>query len=203
MNGNLAYQEERREELIGGKVMMMSPRPAFNHNRVAENIDFIFRLYLNGKTCIPLGDGYDLYLDENNRFVPDFMVVCEQSKIQWDGVHGAPDLVVEVLSPSTTVNDRQLKREAYEKHGVREYWIVNPSDKLIEQYLLKNGHLVLSMAYILYPDYMLETMTKEDQDKAVTSFKCSLFDDLEISLADVFKGLLPQEGKARGLTKEE
>lgn len=196
MNGNLAYQEERREELIGGKVVMMSPRPAFNHNRVAENIDFIFRLYLRGKTCTPLGDGYDLYLDENNRFVPDFMVVCDPKKIQWDGVHGAPDLVVEVLSPSTTVNDRQLKREAYEKHGVREYWIVNPSDKVIEQYLLKNGRLVLSTAYILYPDYMLKAMTKEDQDKAVTSFKCSLFDDLEISLADVFKGLLPQEGKA-------
>ena len=196
MSSNLAYKEERQEELIGGKVVMMSPRPAFNHNQVSSNIYRLFANYLYGKKCTPIADGTDLYLDENNRFVPDFMVVCDPKKIQWDGVHGAPDLVAEVLSPSTTVNDRQLKREAYEKHGVREYWIVNPSDKVIEQYLLKNGRLILSMAYILYPDYMLKAMTKEDLDKVVTSFKCSLFDDLEISLADVFRGLLPQEGKA-------
>ena len=126
MNGNLAYQEDWREELIGGKLVAMSPRPAFNHNRISENIDFIFRGYLRGKKCTPLGDGYDLYLDENNHFIPDFMIVCDRDKIQMDGVHGAPDLVVEVLSPSTAQNDRGHKKEVYAKCGVREYWIVSP-----------------------------------------------------------------------------
>lgn len=192
MSNNLAYQEERREELINGKVVMMSPRPTVNHNRVAENIDFIFRTYLKGKTCVPFGDGYDLYLDEENEFVPDFMVVCDRDKIRPDGIHGAPDLVVEVLSPSTTKNDRLYKKEAYEKHGVREYWIVDPANKTIEQHLLQNVKLILHSVYSDYPDYILAKMKPEERAAVVTHFKCSLYDDLEIVVSEVFDGLLPQ-----------
>ena len=106
MKSSLAYQEEPWEELIDGKVILMSPRPVVKHNWVAENISYLFRSYLRGKKCVPLGDGYDLYLSEKDRFVPDFMVVCDRDKIKPKGVFGAPDLVVEVLSPSTAVRDR-------------------------------------------------------------------------------------------------
>ena len=106
MNSNLAYQEEPREELIGGKVVAMSPRPAFNHNRVAFRIAHIFENYLDGKKCTVIADGTDLFLTEEDRFIPDVMVVCDRDKIRRDGVHGAPDLVVEVLSPSTARNDK-------------------------------------------------------------------------------------------------
>ena len=126
MSGNLAYQEERREELIGGKVVMMSPRPRWNHMSVAGNIYNIFSNYLRGKKCTPIQDGFDLYLDDENRFVPDFMVVCDPEKIKSDGVHGAPDLVVEVLSPSTMRDDKTRKKDAYARCGVREYWLVDP-----------------------------------------------------------------------------
>lgn len=186
MYDNLAYQEERREELIGGKVVAMSPRPSFNHNRVAENIDFIFRTYLRGKECMPLGDGYDLYLDDDNQFVPDFMIVCDPDKIKWNGVYGAPDLVVEVLSPSTAKNDKAHKKDVYAQCGVREYWIVSPGEKSVEQYLLQDGKFVLQAVHTLYPDYMLESMTEEDRAAVVTHFKCSLFDDLDIALEDIF-----------------
>lgn len=192
MNGNLAYQENQREELIGGKVVAMSPRPTFNHNRVAENIDFMFRTYLKGKKCVPLGDGYDLYLDEENQFIPDFMVVCDRDKIQPDGVHGAPDLVVEVLSPSTTKNDRLHKKEAYEKSGVLEYWIVDPANKTVEQHLLQSGKLVLSSVYSDYPDYVLAKMSEKERAAVATHFKCSLYDDFDISIGEIFSGLLPQ-----------
>ena len=128
MNDNLAYQEERREEIIGGKVVMMSPRPSFNHNQVSYNISRLFGNYLYEKKCTPIADGMDLYLDEDNQFVPDFMVVCDPDKIKSDGVHGAPDLVVEVLSPSTARNDRTHKKETYANCGVREYWIIHPED---------------------------------------------------------------------------
>ena len=67
MSGNLAYQEERREELIGGKVVMMSPRPRWNHMSVAGNIYNIFSNYLRGKKCTPIQDGFDLYLDDENQ----------------------------------------------------------------------------------------------------------------------------------------
>lgn len=192
MNSNLAYQEEPREELIGGKVVAMSPRPAFNHNRVAENIDFMFRSFLKGKTCVPLGDGYDLFLSEDHHFIPDFMVVCDRDKIRRDGVHGAPDLVVEVLSPTTARNDKTVKKAAYAKSGVREYWIVDPEGKSIEIYLNQDGDFVLHDVHALIPDWMLAKMTVEELAEVVTQFRCSLYEDLEISIADVFNGLLPQ-----------
>lgn len=190
MNGNLAYQEDWREELIGGKLVAMSPRPAFNHNRISENIDFIFRGYLRGKKCTPLGDGYDLYLDENNHFIPDFMIVCDRDKIQMDGVHGAPDLVVEVLSPSTAQNDRGHKKEVYAKCGVREYWIVSPDNKSVEIYLNEDAELVFHKVYTVVPGWMLEKMKDEERAEVVTRFRCSLYDDLELSLDDIFNGLL-------------
>lgn len=190
MNGNLAYQEDWREELIGGKLVAMSPRPAFNHNRISENIDFIFRGYLRGKKCTPLGDGYDLYLDENNHFIPDFMIVCDRDKIQMDGVHGAPDLVVEVLSPSTAQNDRGHKKEVYAKCGVREYWIVSPDNKSVEIYLNEDAELVFHKVYTVVPGWMLEKMKDEERAGVVTRFRCSLYDDLELSLDDIFNGLL-------------
>ena len=70
MRENLAYQEDLREELINGEIVMMSPRPAYNHNRVASNIFWVFESYLRGKRCTPIADGTDLYLTEENRFVP-------------------------------------------------------------------------------------------------------------------------------------
>lgn len=193
MSDNLARtnQEESWEELIDGKVVAMSPRPRVNHNWVSENINFLFRTYLRGKNCVPLGDGYDLYLTDEDHFVPDFMVVCDRNKIRDNGVYGAPDLVVEVLSPSTETRDKKHKKEVYEQCGVREYWIVSPEAKSVEQHLLEDGKLVLNEVYALEPDYMQAKMTEEERASLVTSFKCSLFDDLDIQLEDIFEGMLP------------
>ena len=109
MNTNLADQDCPAQELIGGKIVAMSPT-ATSHNRIAENIHFMFRTYLKGKRCVPLGNGYDLYLTDQDRFIPDFMVVCDRDKIKADGVYGAPDLVVEVLSTGTARNDKWHKK---------------------------------------------------------------------------------------------
>ena len=140
MGGNLAYQEERREELVGGKVVMMAPASS-NHNRIAGNIYYIFRRYLNGKKCEPFADGENVYLTDCDHFVPDFMVVCDPDKVKADGVYGAPDLVVEVLSPSTAQYDRGRKMRVYAQCGVREYWIVSPGDRTVEQYLPEGDSL--------------------------------------------------------------
>ena len=116
MSDNLAYQEERREELIGGKVVMMSPAST-NHTFVSGNIHGIFWHYLKGKKCTPISDGSTVYLTDDDHFVPDFMVVCDPDKIKSDGIHGAPDLVVEVLSPSTMRNDKTRKKDVYARCG--------------------------------------------------------------------------------------
>ena len=144
MNSNLAYQEEFREELIGGEIVAMSPRPTFNHNHIAFNVAFIFQDYLRGKHCTVIPDGTDLYLTEEDRFIPDMMAVCDRDKIKRDGVHGVTDLVVEVLSPS----------------------------------------------HVSYSDEALERMTEKERAEIVTHFKCSLYDDFDIALDDIFSGLL-------------
>ncbi len=119
--------------------------------------------------------------------MPDFMVVCDPKKIQPKGIFGAPDLVAEVLSPSTAHRDRSYKKDVYEQAGVKEYWIVSTAEKSVEQYLLQDGRFVLANTYTQYPDYLLEDMTEEELAALVTEFKCSLYDDLLIKLADIFE----------------
>lgn len=191
MNSNLAYREEFREELIGGKVTAMSPRPMYNHNHIAFNIAVLFSNYLRGKPCTAIPDGTDLYLTEEDRFVPDVMVVCDRDKIRRDGVHGTPDLVVEVLSPSTMRNDRMGKKEVYQTCGVREYWLVDPENRTIEQYLLQDGKLELNMVYASCRDDELERMSEQEKAELETHFQCSLYSDFDIALEDIFSGLLP------------
>lgn len=189
MNTNLAnagWEEKSRIERINGKAVMMSPRPAVNHNQAAYNIATIFAVYLKGKPCRPFQDGTDLYLNEENQFIPDFMVVCDPNKIKPNGVYGAPDLVAEVLSPGTIRNDRTYKKDAYARCGVREYWLVSPAEKSVEIYRLDHGDLILSDIYALHQDWELAQMNDEERAAVVTRFKCSLFDDLDISLEDIF-----------------
>ena len=190
MSDNLVYQddfmEKCRKEVIDGKPVMMSPRPTVNHNRVAFNIAVLFDRYLKGKKCTPFSDGVDLYLDDNNRFVPDMMVVCDPDKIKPDGVHGTPDLVVEVLSPSTMRNDKTRKKDIYARCGVREYWLVSPEEKSVEIYRINESEFILHNIYALHPDWQLAQMSEKERAAVETHFKCSLFDDLDISLEDIF-----------------
>ena len=102
-------------------------------------------------------------------------------------MYGAPDLVVEVLSPSTAQYDRGRKMRVYAQCGVREYWIVSPGDRTVEQYLLEEGQFTLSATYGLELEAILNKMTQEERDAIPTEFKCSLFDDLIIQVADIFE----------------
>ena len=186
MNTNLAYELEPEVEIINGKAVMMAS-PTMNHMFIAGNLYNLFFNYLRGKRCVPFQDGVTLFLDEKENYKPDMMVVCDPDKMkETDGVHGAPDLAVEVLSPGTWRNDRGHKKDVYEKHGVREYWIVDPTNRVVEQYALENGRFVLLDVYQEYPSYLLDKMTEEERAAVKTEFKCTLFDDLTIRLEDVF-----------------
>ena len=186
MNQNLAYQDETWEELVGGKIVAMSPRPTVNHSFIASNIYYALRRFFHGKRCTPFADGVDLYLTEEDQYIPDGMVVCDPEKIRPNGVHGAPDLVLEVLSPSTARYDRGRKKDIYEACGVREYWIADPANKTLEQYVLMDGKLLLFDAYAILPDWMLEKMKPGEREKLVTTFSSAVFPELRISLEDVF-----------------
>ena len=187
MNSNLAYKLELTEEIIGGQVMMLAA-PSSNHNRVSTRICSIFDHYLDGRPCEPFGDHEAVYLEEDQEeYQPDMMVVCDPEKVRGKGVFGAPDLVVEVLSASTARYDRGHKKDVYERHGVREYWIVDPEGQNVEQYLLQDGRFVLRDVYHRYSVSELEDMKEKERAEVVTEFPCGIFPDLTISLDRIFR----------------
>ena len=116
------------------------------------------------------------------------MIVCDKDKIKHGGryVEGAPDFVVEILSPRTSRRDKGYKKDVYERCGVREYWIINPLARSIEQYVLENGAFTLGDVYYYYRPYELDDMTDEEKAELVTEFRCALFEDMVVRLADVF-----------------
>ena len=185
---NLAYREELRHEIMNGEVLSMPPAAPL-HNHIAGNIFLIFGSYLKGKKCVPFSDGTAVYFDEENRVIPDVMIVCDRSKIQSRYVYGPPDLLVEVLSPSTAKNDRQYKKSIYESNGVPEYWIVSPREKSIEVYFLRDGHYILDNLYTYCSEEDQEDMTEAEKEALTTEFRCRLFDGLVIRLDDIFGGL--------------
>ena len=186
MNTNLAYKEEPREEIIGGRIVMMAT-PTSNHNRIAGNVYTLFSNFLRGHSCEPFSDREGLYLeDDKEEYQPDMMVVCDPEKVSEKGVFGAPDLVVEVLSRSTAWYDRGHKKDIYEKHGVKEYWIIDPIRLSVEQYVLEGGRFILHGVYHKYLPEALADMSDKERLTVVDSFQCSLFDTLTVQLDDVF-----------------
>ncbi len=191
MEAALAYENisDTREdyELINGEVYMMS-RPSVDHNQIAGNIYSIFKKYLRGKRCRVFGE-VDVFLDEKNNFVPDAMIVCNPDIIKHKGIFGAPDLVVEILSPSTARNDKFQKKLLYEKYGVREYWIVDPANKFVEIYHLIEGSFVGYGVYHPFSADELKRATEKVLAEAaeMKMIKVSLYDDFIIDVADVFE----------------
>ncbi len=188
---NLAYKDPPKYEILNGKITAMSPRPSMNHYLISENVHRILSNYFDGKPCKAFGDGVDLYLNEKDRFIPDGMVVCNREIITYDGVRGTPDLVLEILSPSTIKRDRIYKKNAYERAGVREYWLIDPMNKSVEVYILKSGKYEPDNIYTVYPERDLKEMTEEEKSGIASEFQCSIFDSLTISLEDVFYDMLP------------
>lgn len=174
-------------ETIEGKVVMMSPRPLVAHNVVMTNISCIFGNYLRGKTCRAFGDGVDVHLDEENTYVPDVIIVCDRSIVHRDGIYGAPDLVVEVLSPSTSRNDRGAKMRHYAAAGVKEYWIVTPLGKSVEVYLNENGRFELDDIYTEYDEQDLARMDEKERAEVKTEIPVSFYDDFRVSVKEVFE----------------
>ncbi|HRP23817.1 Uma2 family endonuclease [Thauera sp.] len=143
----LRWPDDARYELIDGEAFLMAPAPLIEHQEVAGELYHQLRNQLEGKPCRPFIAPVDVRLpraDEADAAIdtvvqPDVLVVCDPSKIDRRGVRGAPDWLVEVLSPSTAAHDQIAKRRTYERAGVREYWLVHPGDRTLTVYVLENG----------------------------------------------------------------
>ncbi len=140
-----AWPEDARYELIDGVAYLMSPGPDLAHQEVAGEIYRQLANALIDKPCRAYIAPLDVRLpkagerDEQVDTVvqPDVMVVCQTERLDRRGVRGAPDLVVEVLSPSTAGHDHIRKRRIYERAGVREYWLLHPTDRILTIYCLQ------------------------------------------------------------------
>ena len=143
----LTWPDDARYELIDGEAFLMAPAPLIEQQEVAGDVYHQLRNQLDGKPCRPYIAPVDVRLpraDEADAAIdtvvqPDVLVVCDPAKIDRRGVRGAPDWLLEVLSPSTAAHDQIAKRRTYERAGVREYWLVHPSDRTLTVYVLENG----------------------------------------------------------------
>lgn len=146
----LAWDEKERAELIGGEIVMMAPTSRV-HQKISGELFRQLANFLEGKKCEVYAAPFAVRLFEKNgdtpedvdtMVEPDISVVCDHGKLDSHGCKGAPDLVVEVLSPSTQRHDRLVKLDLYQRAGVREYWIISPEEKTAQVFLLQNGLLL-------------------------------------------------------------
>ncbi|MCP9766738.1 Uma2 family endonuclease [Lacihabitans sp. LS3-19] len=144
-----SWKIKERVELFMGKIFEMSPAPASTHQRISRNIGTALINYLDKTPCEVFYAPFDVRLErekeDNQTFTvvqPDICVICDVKKVDERGCKGAPDLIVEILSPGNSTKEMKNKFELYEKAGVLEYWIVQPSDKTIFQYVLIDGQYV-------------------------------------------------------------
>ena len=132
-------------QLIEGE-LIMTPAPNPGHQMISGNLFKKFSSFVDErKLGILLYSPIDVYLDDENAFQPDIVFISKERQeiIKKDGIYGAPDLVVEVLSPSTAHYDLKEKFRVYERSGVREYWIVEPEMNSVEIYSNEKEHFSL------------------------------------------------------------
>ncbi len=122
-------------ELINGE-LFMSPAPNFTHQVVLSNLNDILKGHARTIGAIVAFSPVDVYLDNKNVFQPDLLLVKKENLaiITERGLQGAPDLAVEIISPSNAFKDRNQKRRLYQKFGVKEYWIMDPGNRTLEIY---------------------------------------------------------------------
>jgi Uma2 family endonuclease len=141
------WPEDERYELIDGIAYAMGPAPARRHQEVAFELARQIADALEGSPCrayiapfdvrLPRGEEDDEAIDTVVQ--PDISVICNRAKLDERGCRGAPDWIIEVLSPATASHDQIVKRALYERFGVREFWLVHLTDGVVTIYLLQNG----------------------------------------------------------------
>lgn len=143
----LTWDEKDRIEIINGEAVMMAP-PSRVHQKICFEIGRQLGNYLEGKKCevypAPFAvrlfeESGDYPEDVDTMVEPDLSVVCDPGKLDDHGCKGAPDLVVEVLSPSTRRHDRMIKFNLYQRAGVKELWLVDPDTRDVQTFVLEGG----------------------------------------------------------------
>jgi Uma2 family endonuclease len=178
----LTWQLEETVELIKGKIIAMAPAPNVKHQGISRNLLLMVGNYLHKNPCKVFYAPFDVSLYDTRKSIlanqeiysvvqPDLCVICDSEKLTVQGCSGAPDWIIEVLSPGNSKKDMHLKYDLYQENGVTEYWLVYPYEQAVYQFVLDQS----SQKYQLY------AMNAGD-DIATPS----LFPELQIDLAEVF-----------------
>jgi len=137
------WNDGKRYELIDGTAYLMEPAPLFGHQRIGVKLTKMIDTFLEGKPGEVFYSPFDVRLNfdkgDNTVLQPDIVVFADQSKLFGTGCIGAPDMVIEILSPSTARRDRVKKFKQYLLAGVKEYWIVDPDEMTVNAYILESG----------------------------------------------------------------
>lgn len=151
----LTWDEYPRYELIDGEAIMLAS-PSSIHQIISMELSRQFANYLEGKKCRVISAPFDIRLferegdrpeDVQTVVQPDISIICDQNKLDEHGCKGAPDLTLEILSPSNAHYDLLVKLNLYQRAGVREYWVVSPEDKTVNVFLLDRDVLALRGVY--------------------------------------------------------
>lgn len=173
----LKWPDEERWELIDGVAYDMSPAPSRRHQEVVLELASQFHNYLKDKPCQVYVAPFDVRLpeideaDEEIETVvqPDIVVVCDKNKLDDRGCRGAPDMIIEILSPYTAKKDLVTKYHLYERYRIKQYWIFDPATEEVVIFKLRD-------------DKYGEPKEYKKEDK----IRVDLFKDLEIDLSTIF-----------------
>lgn len=148
----LLWEFKERVELIKGKIFKMSPAPSRSHQEVSRELTYFLSRSFRNTSCHFYVAPFDVRLinfkesTKDNQITsvvqPDLCVICDVNKLDDKGCVGAPDLIIEILSPGYSNREMTLKFDLYEENGVKEYWIVNQANKTILIYVLKENKFI-------------------------------------------------------------
>jgi Uma2 family endonuclease len=177
----LTWMDDVRRELYDGLIKLMTPAPSRMHQKISTNLTRVFSNFLIHKNCEVYHAPSDVRFPKDRKSIddklvytvlqPDLYVVCDLSKLDDRGCLGAPDLIIEIISPKNSKRDTRDKFEIYQEHGVREYWIVGPNDETVYVFVLDESG-----------KFQLVGMYAEDDKIPVNIFN----GDLKVDLTEVF-----------------
>ena len=148
----LSWMFQEKLELIKGKIFQMSPAPSRYHQQVSLELTLLLGNNFKKHSCNLYAAPFDVRLldkkkskQDNHIFTvvqPDLCVICDENKLDDKGCIGAPDLIIEILSPGNSSKEMKYKFDLYQEAGVLEYWIVNPENKTLFIYILKDDKFI-------------------------------------------------------------
>lgn len=176
----LKWQFDERVELIKGKLFRMSPAPARKHQKIAGFFFGEIYSFLRQKRCEVYSAPFDVRLTPRKGektgkihtvVQPDICVICDPAKLDDRGCIGAPDWIIEILSPGNSQTEMKNKFEVYQENGVKEYWLADPTNEIVFVYVLNDEGTYIG----LHPFTLEDTISSR------------VFPEFTLQVADIFK----------------